>query len=405
MSSDVPNPPSPAAPEPPPPAVLPVRYPPPPYRRSGPRLSIIFIILLLLALVLSVLFNFALLGIRGLGSSDSTVQERFHSGKATATNKIAIVRVDGVLMEGMITFAQKQIDRAVKDSNVKAVVLRIESPGGSITASDDLYKRLLDLRNGTTVNQKGGPKPVVVSMGSIAASGGYYIAVAGGKADGDSESAEPVKYLYAEPTTLTGSIGVYASFPNIAELAKKYGFTMNTIKAGNVKDSGSMFHEMTDEERLLWQTMVDHAYLRFLEVVTQGRPKLKGKLQEDIVIDETLDVRRGDKMKTELKLTRYRADGGVFTARDAEKYGLVDAIGYLDQAIQQARALGNLGEDYQVVVYERPQSLLGTLMGSQESKTPAALDANRVAAAAVPRLWYLAPQSELAGFLTAIGRE
>jgi protease-4 len=331
-----------------------------------------------------------------------------YSGKATGKDRIAVIRIDGVLMEGLTTYTQKQIEKAARDPLVKGVVLRINSPGGTMTASDDLFKRIRDLRDGLAVNQKGGKKPVVVSMGAISASGGYYIAMAGGKPKEDSESAAPPapgKYLFAERTTWTVSIGVYVSLPNISKLADKYGITMNTIKAGDVKDSGSMFHVLKPEERELWQLLVDRAYLQFLHVVEEGRPQLKGKLQQDIVIDETLPVRSAQQMDKHFKYTRYRADGGIYTAEEAKKYGLIDAIGYLDDAIMEARTFAGLPEDAPVVMYDKPGSLFSALAGNEAKQAAPALDAGRLAQGAVPRLWYLAPQSELAGFLAAIGRD
>lgn len=392
--------------EPLPPMVLPVRYPAPARRGQGSIVGSVFRSLLVLALVISVLLNILLFGIGALGVGDgSALSERTYSGKAGSRSKIAVVRVEGVLMEGLTTYAQKQLEKAARDSQVKAVVLRINSPGGSVTSSDDLFRRIRDLRDGKTVDQKGGKKPVVVSMGSICASGGYYIAMAGGAAGESGEAASPGKYLFAERCTWTGSIGVYISFPNIAKLADKYGFTMHVIKAGDVKDSGSMFHEMKPEERLIWQTMVDRTYLQFLQVVEEGRPQLKGKLQQDIVINETLPVRSENRLDKHLKYKRYRADGGVFTADEARKYGLIDAIGYLDDAIQEARKLAELGEDTQVIMYDKPASLLGSFMGADSRQTSPGLDAGRLSQGAVPRLWFLAPQSDLAGILAAVGRE
>src|SRR5207253_496443 len=130
--------------------------------------------------------------------------EKLYAGPATASDKVAVVRIEGVLLEGLTGFAQKQLDRAAADTSVKAVVLRINSPGGTITASDDLHRRITDLRDGNAPKNTA-PKPVVVSMGSLAASGGYYIAM-------------PAGTLFAERTTLTGSVGVYAALPNATEL-------------------------------------------------------------------------------------------------------------------------------------------------------------------------------------------
>src|SRR5262249_54005966 len=164
----------------------------------------------------------------GLGT-ESTLRERYHSGKKDARDKIAVVHVEGVILEGMTSYARKQIEAAAVDEHVKAVVVRINSPGGSISASDDLYRRLGLLRDGDPEKKTTG-KPLVASMASLAASGGYYIAM-------------PAKHLVAERTTITGSIGVYASFPNVSELAQKWGVKMDVIKRGDVKTSGSMFHE------------------------------------------------------------------------------------------------------------------------------------------------------------------
>lgn len=370
----------------PPLTVIPVRYPPP--TRSSP---FRWLVRLAVGMVLffSIAFNFLLLTqIPGCSDSvSSSVEERYYAGQRSATDKIAIVRIDGVLMEGMLSFAKKQIERAAADKHVKAVVVRVNSPGGSITASDDLHRRLVELRDGDRLKHTSGKK-LVVSMGSIAASGGYYVAM-------------PARPVFAEPTTITGSIGVYAAFPNVAELGNKVGFKMEVIKAGRVKDSGSPFKEMTPEERHVWEYMVDHAYLQFLEVVEKGRPNLKGKLQETIEIDETLPIRTDKASQKVLKFTRYLADGGIFTAEEARRYGLIDKVGYVDDAVEAAAQAAGLTDDYKVITYEKPLSLVNILSGDAPSELR--LDLGRLTEAAVPRLWYLAPQSEVAGLLQAAG--
>jgi protease-4 len=241
-------------------------------------------------------------------------------------------------------------------------------------------------------------------MGSLAASGGYYAAM-------------PAEYIFAERTTITGSIGVYAAFPNVAGLATRYGVSMNVIKAGDIKDSGSMFHDMTAPERQVWQDMVDGAYDQFLEVVGKGRPKLKDKLTE--IIPETrkeiMDRNGAGKVIEEdgkpkmVSFFRRRADGGIFTAKEALAYGLIDEIGYLEDAAKKAaeyaRKLGTLGDEYKVVTYEKPQTLLGSLLGVDGSAAKKPLTAEALAEGTYPRLWYLAPQSEMSGILTAIGQQ
>lgn len=399
--------PPPATPsEPLPPMVVPVRLPLPPSRsmtapalRSGSWLRT----LLMTALAISLGVNFVAFAgctMGGLRTSGGTLDEKLHSGNQTAANKIAIVRIDGVLMDGMTSYAEKQIESAAKDPQVKAVVVRISSPGGSITASDDLHRRLRELYNDQTPDQKGGKKPLVVSMGAMAASGGYYIAM-----------AMPAGHVMAERSTITGSIGVYAAFPNIAQLADEHGVRMNVIKAGEIKDSGSMFHPMSAQERELWQEMVNHAYGQFLDVVEEGRPLLKGKLREPIPEEEKEVPDRGpdgaiirttDGKEKMVQFVRRRADGGIFTAEQAKNYGLIDSIGYLQDAIKKAQQVANLGDDYKAIVYEKPTTLFGSLLSGQAPTGGATLDPKKLAAGIEPRLWLLAPQSELAGYLTAV---
>src|SRR5262245_15959905 len=247
----------------PPPRVLP---PPPPHRSGGKTalgillgLSLAINFLCLSGSCVGLIFALPFIGGLGAGASEhALLRERHHSGDKSASDKIAIVQIDGLLMEGFTNYANRQIEQAGKDKKVKAVVVRINSPGGTITESDHVYHRLTELRDGKDGNPA---KPLVVSMGSIAASGGYYIAM-------------PAKALYAEKTTLTGSIGVYASFLNVKELADNWGIHMNLIKAGRVKDSGSPFQDMKPDERYMWQQMVNHAYDQFKEVVEKGRPAL-----------------------------------------------------------------------------------------------------------------------------------
>jgi protease-4 len=326
-------------------------------------------------------------GTSSLGSSDGRFHERHYSGSKTANDKIAIVQLKGVLIDELNGYMEKQIERAAEDSLVKAVVLRVNSPGGTITASDELHRRITELRDGNP-EKRHAAKPIIVSMGSIAASGGYYLAM-------------PAKTLVAERTTITGSIGVYASLPNITKLGEKVGFSMNIIRAGDVKDSGSMFHDMTPHERELWQAMIDHSYLQFLDVVEKGRPVLKGKMQEDIVVDQTVPIRDEEHRSKHVKYTRYRADGGIFMADEALKYGLIDEIGTLDDAIKILRKQASLAAEIQVVMYERPLSLFGALTGAESTAGEARLDWEHLANGLTPRLWYLSSQSELAGVVAA----
>jgi protease-4 len=371
------------------------------------------VLLLLASLAVNVMLICGGLMVRalGIGTDDYTtipVTERFLAGDRDVADKVAVVRVEGTIVEGLLGFAHRQIERAVEDDRVKAVVVRVESPGGTITASDDLHRRLVHLRDGTTPKFQGdrsppAPKPLVVSMGALAASGGYYVAMPAAK----DPSQPSDKKIFAERTTITGSIGVYASFPNVAEFARKHGIAMEMIKAGDIKGSGSLFHEMTPQERQPWQDMVGDAYQQFLAVVEEGRPALKGKLTEDLFTPRTIPVvdgkgevvTDGDGRPKTATYTRKRADGGIFTAEEAVKYGLVDAIGPLEDAVAEAARQAGLTR-YRAVQYVRPPSLFGLLSGADV--TAAAnppLDLGRLAETIGPRVWYLVPQAELSAIL------
>jgi protease-4 len=352
---------------------------------------------------LSLLFNVAAVGLFLVGClglwfrwglveiSSGTMTEQHYSGDKTAADKVAVIRLEGIILEGFLGYVYKQIDQATKDKAVKAVVLRINSPGGTVTASEDLlHRRLSELAQGDP--KKGtSAKPLVVSMGGLAASGGYYAAM-------------PAGVLYAEPTTLTGSIGVFVSLPNATELSDKIGFRMETIKQGEIKDSGSPFRKMTDKERQVWQDMIDHSYQRFVAVVEKGRPALaRGGLLEKRTIqplnagpDWLMRDRPGP-------YARYLADGGIWTADRALEFKLIDHVGYLDDAVTAAHDQAGLGEHYRVIEYQHPRGLAESLLGLRAPEVqPSALDPARLQDALTPRLWYLAPGHEAAAFAAAL---
>jgi len=362
--------------------------PAPPRRRSGGRL--ILVLMLLASFVLNVLLcaGLSVMQLPNLDGGDS-LRERTRSGSPLTGDKVAVVRLSGLIAEGLTEFVHRQVERAAGDDAVKAVVLHVESPGGSITASDELLRRLEQLRDGTMPRFKGQTfaKPLVVSMGSVAASGGYYVAMAAGP-----HRAGNAKSIFAERTTITGSIGVYASLPNAKGLADKVGFRMEMIRAGDIKGSGSPFHDLTPQERQPWQDMVDAAYRQFLDVVEAGRPSLKQKLTEPLFAPRPVGVYddRGNRLNDHGgTYTRKLADGGIFTAKEALEYGLIDAIGTLDDAVQEAAAQAGLG-DYRVVYFDRPPTLLSALTGAQAAASPAGL------IDVAPRLWFLLPESEAA---------
>lgn len=356
-----------------------------------------------LFLGLSLLANLGLAGLAGylavrpIWPDDADdLAERHYVGTKTAADKIAVVRIAGVLVDGNTAHAHRQLAVAARDKAVKAVVLRIDSPGGTISASEDLHRAITDLRDDKgRVPNGGGPKPVVASMGGIAASGGYYVAM-------------PAKTVVAEPTTITGSIGVFAALPNVAGLADRNGVKVELIKAGGIKAGGSMFHTLTPDERQPWQDMVDHAYDRFVGVVAAGRPgltkeRLVGEKTTRTVpkYDEKGNPTTGpDGKPATLTHTRYRADGGTYTPEQAKQLGLIDDIADLPAAVKLAAAAAGL-TDYRAVTYDRPKSPVEYLLGMQAA-TPAPTAADALAAAVSPKLWYLTPGYESAGVVSSV---
>jgi protease-4 len=350
------------------------------------------VLLLLLSLGVNFLF---VLGYTGaisdpLSAEPDGVNERFYLGDADARDKIAVVRVSGVITESGIAHPVRQLRAAATDPHVKVVVLRIDSPGGTVSASEELYQCIINVRDNTGRRFPGtGPKPVSVSMGALAASGGYYIAVAGNP-------------IVAEKTTITGSIGVFAALPNVADWAHRNGVRLELVKAGEIKASGSFFHNLSPEERQTWQDTVDSAYDTFLAVIAQGRGLTTDALRKDVVLDRMV-AKRDEKGNPELdkagkpievKYTRIRADGGTFTAAQAQQFKLIDGIEDLPAAVRSAAARAGLTK-FRAVVYDTPRTLLTRLTGIEANGRPGVLALPDAATTLTPRLWYLAPAADV----------
>lgn len=231
--------------------------------------------------------------------------------------KLALVRVEGVITDARDTV--DELERYAKNPSVLGVVLRIDSPGGAVVPAQEIYEAVNRLRT------KYGKK-VVVSMGTVAASGGYYIAAASDK-------------IVASPGTLTGSIGVIMEIPNVEGLLKKVGVKSIVIKSGSHKDTGSPFRTMRPEERALLQSVLDDVHHQFIEAVAKGRGL------------------------TVVDVTRL-ADGRVFTGRQAKDAGLVDQLGDLRDAINAAAALVHI-EGEPEVVETQPRFSLRALLQSK----------------------------------------
>jgi protease-4 len=365
-------------------------------RRRLRRLFLMFAAFLFLtSLAVNVVF---VLGYTGaiddpLATSPDSIDERFYLGDKNARDKVAVVRVSGVITESGIAYPVRQLRAAAADKHVKAVVLRIDSPGGTVSASEELYQCIVNVRDNTGRRFPGtAPKPVSVSFGALAASGGYYIAVAGNP-------------IVAERVTITGSIGVFAALPNVAGWADTHGVKLELVKAGGLKASGSFFHTLSPEERQTWQDTVDNAYDEFLAVIAKGRPGLTPEtLRSQLVIDKQVP-KRDDKGNPELdkgkpvmvRYTRVRADGATFTAAQAKEFQLIDGIEDLPAAVRSAASRTGL-TSFKAVTYDKPQSLVEKLTGLNVKTRAGLLETPDLSASLTPRLWYLAPTAD-AGLL------
>lgn len=223
------------------------------------------------------------------------------SGQAfSLSDKIGVIPVEGIISNSQEI--SDNIDEFARDSSITAVVLRIDSPGGGVAASQEIYESIKELKK---------KKKVVVSMGSVAASGGLLIACAADK-------------IVANPGTITGSISAIMQFANVEELFKKIGVKASVVKSGQYKDIGSPLREMTPEERIIIQELVDDIYNQFIDVIVENR-----------------------------KLTREQvvaiADGRVFSGRKAKELGLVDRLGDLSTAARLASELSGKDGKYDLV--------------------------------------------------------
>jgi protease IV len=283
--------------------------------------------LLLVALGVAILVIMGLVGkYQSYFSLTEGPQEKFHSLDPTATNKIAIIDVSGTILGGD-GFVKKQIDRVVDDKDVVAVVLRIDSPGGTVTGADFIYHHLREMVSKRKI-------PLVVSMGGICASGGYYIAMAVGD--------EPDS-IFAEPTTWTGSIGVIIPHYDLSGLLGDWNIKDDSIASAPLKQMGSLTRPMNDQERQLLQGLVDQSFGRFKEIVTQGRPKLKNDPAALAAV----------------------TTGQIFAADQALQHGLVDKLGFIEDAIQRAAELsGHTTDQLRCVIYKEPKSFVNELMGA-----------------------------------------
>jgi protease-4 len=238
-------------------------------------------------------------------------------------SKVLLMDLSGVLSEDTVSLSlttppprvpllarvREELRRAEKDDRVKALIVRINSPGGTITASDVIYREIREFKARRKI-------PVIAAIVDVGASGGYYVALAADQ-------------ILAHPTSVTGSIGVVMLTLNAQGLLEKIGVAPLSIKSGAMKDAGSPFRQLTPEERAVFQGVIDEMFTRFVGLIVEAR-------------------------KIPAERVRGFADGRIYTAEQARELGLVDRLGYMDDAIEMARKAAGLTEG-RVVMYHRPR--------------------------------------------------
>jgi len=322
----------------PPPAAAygsPSGYPPPQIpqiivpqvKQGGGFARAIFTTLAVSIFGLSLTLNIYLLFVSGIFGSHEPEIEKTTLIEGDSKNVIAVLGVEGEINSSTSTEIAEAVKEIASDSDVKAVLVRMNTPGGEVTASDEIYDQLQRLK-------KENHLPVVVSMSSLATSGGYYISCAADK-------------VFAERTTWTGNIGVLLPRYDLSKLGEKYGITDATIKStgADYKDAGSLFKSDTPAQRAYLQDLADGAFAVFKKVVADGRK---------------LDPATVDQI----------ANGKVYSGEDAAKLKLVDAVGYEQDAIDAAKSLAGLnGVSAKVVKYERSHSFLDSLGGGSRQSS------------------------------------
>lgn len=257
----------------------------------------------------------------GFAGASDTYNEEYVLGEGS--NKVVSIPVVGAIASDDVSIddgpeptatpegIEDALRQAEEDASVVAVVLEVDSPGGGVTASDRIYRSIQDFRERSD-------KPVVAHFGTIAASGGYYVATAADE-------------IVAEETVLTGSLGVILPLTNFSEAADDIGVDQNAITSGRFKNMGSQFEELSPEEREIFQSIVDDSYERFVEVIVEGR---------DLPRDQV----------------REAADGRIYTGEQARDLDLLDELGGLDRAAERAGELADAGDTRLVRYVQRPQT-------------------------------------------------
>ena len=314
--------------------------------RKGSGWRIFWGIVLAFSVIANIALFFMLIGVVAIfatGQRGMLSEEVIREGPAR--NKIAVITLQGIIHGQLAGDVYQQLKVAGRDRRVKGLIVRVNSPGGTISASDQIHKQIREFRSKENI-------PVVAFMQGVAASGGYYASVACEK-------------IIAEPTTITGSIGVISWYLVVQELLEeKLGVLPVTVKSGQKKDWPSSFRQPAPEElQYMQDKLITPAYERFVQIVAEGRK-------------ETLDANE----------VRRLADGGIFGAQEAFDEKLIDGIGYLDEAIESVKSLAGINTA-QVVEYRKPFTFANFL--SYRKPNLLKFDRNTLYELGTPQVLYL----------------
>lgn len=336
----------PVTPEPIAAAQQPQPIPPQPRKSSG--WKIFFGILFAFSVIFNFILLFAIMAVAAFGitkRSENGFQEAAIQ-KGYKSNKVAIIRLEGVINMEMAEKFKEQIEKAKKDKTVKGLIIKTISPGGSVVASDEIHHEIMKYREKTE-------KPVVAFMQGLAASGGYYTSVACDK-------------IIAEPTTITGSIGVIMQTFSLQELVEeKLGVQPVTVKSGEKKDWPTSFKPVTEEQiEYLQQKLIQPAYNRFVNLIDKGRT--------DLTIEQIKEL----------------ADGSIYHATEAMENGLIDEIGYIEDAIETISELAGIEKPY-VFEYQERFKFADILGAEERANSILNINKNTVREMMTPELLYL----------------
>jgi protease-4 len=348
------NTPVPPAPRPVPPAGLPpapppgtpiiYAYPPPPPQKSGWFARLVGG-LLVSVLVGSLMLNFLFVNLFS-GGSGKVREEPYRAGDRN--NRIALIPIEGMIDFTSAERLRVMLEQAAEDPTVKAVVLWINSPGGYVTGSDEMFRFVRNFRSKAN-------KPVIVQMRGVAASGGYYVAAAGDT-------------LFAEPSTVTGSIGVVLQWFGAEQFLKDHGVDARVFRSRDRKYRGGLFEKLDAKTVKEFEDMLEYDHRLFVDAVVEGRKSLPRDKIEAV------------------------ADGSAFTAADALKHGLIDKIGYLDDALAHAASTAGITGTPAIVQYKPSGGGLLDLLGASHRAVEKIenFDARTAVESLRPRRMYLA---------------